>query len=231
MSKKKEFDIELYNAISILLKQNDVPNGVFELAKKMQLNLPRLFITKIVESHDEKDKEDLLKNLMGLYGNYIAAISLKEAGFNVENEENVLVYDGNKSKRVDLVFSNPQGNKVYCEVKVARQILDNKKTYIDDDESSLKDSTFYKEIKTYQSIGRKLLDQVKTLKSTNIPVLVIILNDCYVDPDIIKQLKEIDVNIIRLNKDVKSLEIELIEIIRNVEEAVNNKNIFKRYKS
>ena len=230
MSKKKEFDVELYETICTLLKQNGVPMGVFNIAKKMGLNLPKLFITKLVLSNDKKDKEDLLKNLMGLYGNYIAALSLKEAGFTVENEEEVPVYDGNKSKKVDLVFSNPSGNKVYCEVKVARQILDYKKTYIDDDEKSLKNSTFHNEIKTYQSIGRKLLDQVKSLKSTNVPVLVIILSDCYVDPDIIKQLKDMDVNIIKINKNVRSLELELRMIIRNVEEAIENKKVFKRYR-
>lgn len=230
MSKKDKIDIELYEAVSALLKQNGIPKGVIELSKKMNLNLARLFITKMVYSNDPKDKDDLLKNLMGLYGNYIAATELEKAGFKVESEANALVYGGSKSKKVDLVFSNPQGNKAYCEVKVTKQILDYKKTYIDDDEQSLKDSTFSNEIKIYQSIGKKLLNQVKALRSTNIPVLVIILRDCYVDPNILKQLKEEKVNVIKLEKDVRSLESELKEIIRNVEEAIDNKKVFKGYK-
>lgn len=227
MAKHKEVDTELYNKVCIILKKSGIKKDVFRLANKMHLNLPRLFISKLIDASDEKSKEDLLKNMLGLYGNYIATNELVNAGFKVENEELVPVYDGNKSKNVDLVFSNPTGNKVYCEVKVSKQILDYQKTYYDDEEESLKDSNFYNDIKVYQSIGRKLINQINALCSTGIPVLVIVLNDCYIDPEIIKELKDKNVYLIRLKKEFSKLNMELRQIINNVEEYLHEDKSLK----
>ena len=219
MARKNEIDKETYNKICIILKKSGISSDILKLANKMHLNLPRLFISKLIEDEDEKSKEDLIKNLLGVYGNYEATKELIEAGFKVENEEQVPVYDGSKKKSVDLVFSNQKGAKVYCEVKISKQILDYQKTYVDADKKSLNDSKFCDDTKVYQSIGKKLLNQVDALNSTGIPVIVFIVRDCYA-PEIIEKLQNKKVYVMRLKKDFSSINKEVRQIVNTAAEMI-----------
>lgn len=226
MSKKKSIYIDdaTYNTLMSLMKQNGMPDEVFKIAKKMNVNLAREFYEKLVKSSNIEVKEALLKNLLGIYGNYKAALELKELGYMPENEKKVLV--GNHSKTADLCINDENGNNIYFEVKATRQILDYEKVYVDNDESSL-NSNFSNNLIAYQNIGKKLIKQVKALRTTQNMVIVLIFSGCYVDDAILQKLKNEGVHIMRLKEDIGDLEKEVYDLVRNVEEAIINKTVFK----
>lgn len=83
---KNYIDKELYGEIMTAMKRSEIPDAVFELAKKMDMNLPKLFYEKILNSKNSHDKLSFSANLLGIYGNYFAAFYFKQRYANVKTK-------------------------------------------------------------------------------------------------------------------------------------------------
>lgn len=198
------------NEIIKILNEFGLTKPILEEASKMDINVPMLFYDKIINNPSAENIDNVTKNLLGVYGNYLATHYFKMQGYDVENE--VGVYDngngnGNLLTRADISFIDSNGIRNYCEVKAAYQIIDNIRNYKD---NSLEKTGYYKnldaEIIKYKKIGEKLIKQVKKLSKDGSLVNVIIFDGCYMDEIIKQELKNLDANIITLNVNIYDLE-------------------------
>lgn len=194
------------NGIIKILNEFGITKPILEEASKMDINVPMLFYDKIINNPSAENIDNVTKNLLGVYGNYLATHYFKMQGYDVENE--VGVYDnGNLLTRADIFFIDSNGIRNYCEVKAAFQIIDNIRNYKD---NSLEKTGYYKnldaEIIKYKKIGEKLIKQVKKLSKDGSLVNVIIFDGCYMDEIIKQELKDLDANIITLNVNIYDLE-------------------------
>ncbi len=220
--KKGFIDKEIYEELMVLMKQNGINKNIFSLAKKMNINLPRLFYEKLVSSKDIKAKEQLSKNLLGIYGNYLATFYYQSLGYKVENEKpiynNSMDSDGRPIGSADIYFIDEKGDKCYCEVKATKQILGNTQDYID--EETIK----------YRNIGKKLLKQVYKLGINGDKVIVIKFEGCYIDNAILEKLNDFNVSVKTLAIKIDDLEKMVDDIIDKVAEGLKNKKVFKKNK-
>lgn len=194
------------NGIIEILNRFGITKPLLMEASKMDINVPMLFYDKIINNPSAENIDNVTKNLLGVYGNYLATHYFKMQGYDVENE--VGVYDnGNLLTRADISFTDSNGRRNYCEVKAAFQIIDNIRNYKD---NSLDRTGYYKdldaEIIKYKKIGVKLIKQVEKLSKDGSLVNVIIYDGCYMDEIIKQKLKELGANIITLNVNIYDLE-------------------------
>lgn len=194
------------NEIIKILNEFGITKPILEEASKMDINVPMLFYDKIINNPSAENIDNVTKNLLGVYGNYLATHYFKMQGYDVENE--VGVYDnGNLLTRADISFIDSNGIRNYYEVKAAYQIIDNIRNYKD---NSLEKTGYYKnldaEIIKYKKIGEKLIKQVKKLSKDGSLVNVIIFDGCYMDEIIKQELKKLGANIITLNVNIYDLE-------------------------
>lgn len=226
---KKKVDKEVYDKLINSMRQCDISLPVFDIAKKMNINLPDLFYEKLIINKGDKYKEQLSKNLLGIYGNFFATNYFNGLGYSVENEVPIYDSDANEITRADLCFIDKSGSKNYCEVKTTTQIIDNIRNYIDDDEVNLKGNYIDKdnEIIKYKNIGKKLVKQVEKLKQSNSKVNVIVFNGCYIDSVIMQELEKNGVNVIYLAVNIKELEKYVDQIVDSVDSLINERRIIK----
>ena len=174
------------NEIIKILNEFGITKPILEEASKMDINVPMLFYDKIINNPSVENIDNVTKNLLGVYGNYLATHYFKMQGYDVLNSN---------------------GIRNYCEVKAAYQIIDNIRNYKD---NSLEKTGYYKnldaEIIKYKKIGEKLIKQVKKLSKDGSLVNVIIFDGCYMDEIIKQELKELSANIITLNVNIYDLE-------------------------
>lgn len=89
------------NGIIKILNEFGITKPILEEASKMDINVPMLFYDKIINNPSAENIDNVTKNLLGVYGNYLATHYFKMQGYDVENE--VGVYDnGNLLTRADI---------------------------------------------------------------------------------------------------------------------------------
>lgn len=210
------------NGIIEILNRFGITKPLLMEASKMDINVPMLFYDKIINNPSTENIDDVTKNLLGVYGNYLATHYFKMQGYDVENE--VGVYDnGNLLTRADISFIDSNGRRNYCEVKAAFQIIDNIRNYKD---NSLDRTGYYKdldaEIIKYKKIGEKLIRQVEKLSKDGSLVNVIVYDGCYMDEIIKQKLKELGANIITLDVNIYDLEENIKKNVLRISDYFNN---------
>lgn len=224
MKKKNFVDQDVYEKIMIAMKKVGITNAILSLARKMDMNLPRMFYEKLIQSKTKEDKDSLSKNLIGIYGNFLATYYYNGIGYKVENELPVCDEEGKVVTKVDLAFLDKDGNHNYCEVKMAPQIIDNIRNYYEDEK--LENGNYEdkdNEIIKYKNIGKKLINQVCKLKKTNKKVIVVVPEDCIIDNVIKNELLKQDVEIKRIAIKFKDLEMLTKKIIDDFIKEYNKK--------
>ena len=210
------------NGIIEILNRFGITKPLLMEADKMDINVPMLFYDKIINNPSTENIDNVTKNLLGVYGNYLATHYFKKQGYDVENE--VGVYDnGNLLTRADISFIDSNGRRNYCEVKAAFQIIDNIRNYKD---NSLDRTGYYKdldaEIIKYKKIGEKLIRQVEKLSKDGSLVNVIVYDGCYMDEIIKQKLKELGANIITLDVNIYDLEENIKKNVLRILSYFNN---------
>ena len=216
----RKINEERYEKVLSALKEACINEEVISLALKMEINLVKLFDEKIINANKRNIKNNIevvSKNLLGIYGNYIATNYYKGLGYNVFNEYDVCDKKGKLVTKADIYFVDKNGKQNYCEVKTTPQIIDNIRNYVDDN-NLLKGSYVDKdnEILKYKNIGKKLLKQVEKLSSNNGVVNVIVFNGCYIDDIILNSLKEKNVVIRKLAVSIEELEKTVMQTVYRV---------------
>lgn len=206
-----------------LLVSCGISEQILNQASLMDLNIPKLIYEKLICKYNAKILDEVTKNLLGVYGNYIATLYCKKMYKKVQNEVPIKDEKGNVITKADIAFTDLSGNENYCEVKAASQIIDNIRNYVDKDENKLsyftdKDNIIIK----YKNIGKKLITQVKKLLTTNKKVNVFIFEGCIVDEVIKQKLKELNVNVIILATNVNELEEEIKNMLISVRNIIIN---------
>lgn len=194
---------------NILISFN-IGEEIFNHASKMNLNIEKMFYDKIINDYSDKTLDEVTRNLLGVYGNYIATLYYKKIYKDTKNEVPIIDDNGKEVTRADISFTDGLGKKTYVEVKAAKQIIDNIRNYVDLDEDlsncySDKDS----EIIKYKMIGKKLITQVKKLSKTGANVIVTIFDGCYMDDIIKDELKDLNAKINIINMNINDLEEEI----------------------
>lgn len=203
-----------------------INSHIFYHASKMDISIIRLFKEKIINNYSLKTLDEVTKNLLGVYGNFIATSYCKHLYKDVKNEVAIKDKDGKVITKADISYVDNDGILNYCEVKAAHQIIANKRNYIDDERYK---EVFYEdkveEIIKYKNIGRKLLTQVKKLSCTGKKVNVFIYDGCYVDDTIKEELKNYNCNVHILMPNIKQLEDEIMNKIMLIKNFMKEKMI------
>lgn len=213
---------EKYLQVKNIMIEYGVSTSVFDLARKMNIDLVMLFYDKLVSNQNKNSKEQLSKNLLGIYGNLLATNYYSGLGYNVYNEFPIYMESGKEQMKADLYFRDNNGIDNYCEVKVAEQIIGNKNNYIDADDLNTVKNNRLLEIVKYKNIGKKLLKQTDRLKRDNAKVNAVFFNGCYVDDEILGKLKSKNINVVYLACNVKELESYVNKIVDDVDFSLNN---------
>lgn len=100
-----------------IFNDNGITFPIFNHAKMMDFNLIKLFNDKIFNNYNEKSLEVVTKNLLGVYGNYIASNYFKVLGYNVENEKNIKDKNNIVLTKADISFIDKEGNLIYVKLK------------------------------------------------------------------------------------------------------------------
>lgn len=216
------------NDIIDVLNDNGITSDIICHAMLMEMDLPKLIKDKIINKYSDKTKEEVSKNLLGIYGNYAASVYFKSLYNNVENEVSIYDNEGNEITKADISFIDKNGNKNYVEVKAASQILFDGKNYIDDEEYDYNSKEKKLNIIKYKNIGKKLINQVTKLLSTGKKVSVVIFSGCVMDNEIKRKLSEMNVDVITLATNIFSLEEEINKIVESVHKISSNKNKYKK---
>ena len=200
---EKYIDEELHKEILSCLNKYGIDKNIISTADNMEIDLVKLIYDKIINCNvKDKDKniDAVSKNILGIYGNYVAYLYYKGLGYNVFLE--YPIYDENNKiiTKADLAFFDRENNLNLCEVKTAFEIILSKVNY-----RKIKEDNNKLDIIKYLNIGKKLLKQVKKLKRKSNNVNVIIFNKCYVDGIIKDILNKNNVNIKLLSLDVYEL--------------------------
>lgn len=202
--------IDDINKLKNILISFNIGEEIFNHASKMDLNIEKMFYDKIINDYSDKTLDEVTRNLLGVYGNYIATLYYKKIYKDTKNEVPIIDDNGKEITRADISFTDGLGKKTYVEVKAAKQIIDNIRNYVDLDEDlsncySDKDS----EIIKYKMIGKKLITQVKKLSKTGANVIVAIFDGCYMDDIIKDELKDLNAKINIINMNINDLEEEI----------------------
>ncbi len=240
---KNYIDKELYEEIMIAMKRSGVPDAVFELAKKMDMNLPKMFWDKILNSKNSNDILSFSRNLLGIYGNYFAALYYKERYVNVKTEMPLYGQDNKPCTNVDISFVDENGVLNLCEVKASPYIgiVDN---YIDENGNIVNNNSGIEEMKKYKNIGEKLLTQINKLTEYPAKVNVVIFEGSVISDEIDKEIKKKNEELKDKNKTledeiiskktmsitINQLESYVDNLIDTVIEKFNNKTKFNSRK-
>ena len=189
--------------------QNGIIEGIFNHASKMNLSITDLFKDKIIDNYSEKNLIQVTRNLLGVYGNYIATYYYEKMYKNVENEVPVNDENGREITKADISFTDNMGVKNYCEVKASPWIIEDENVYVDDS-ISIEERKF--EIIKYKNIGKKLIKQASELKKKKKKVNVVVFKGCVIDNKIKEKLNNLGVHMLTINMDI----IELEEYIKNI---------------
>lgn len=73
------------NGIIKILNEFGIKKPILEEASKMDINVPMLFYDKIINNPSAENIDNVTKNLLGVYGNYLATHYFKMQGYDVEN--------------------------------------------------------------------------------------------------------------------------------------------------
>ena len=196
---------------------------IFNHANMMDFNLIKLFNDKIFNNYNEKSLEVVTKNLLGVYGNYIASNYFKVLGYNVENEKDIKDKNNIVLTKADISFIDKEGNLNLCEVKTTPQIIDNIRNYVDKDEQITGTYTDKdEEIVKYKNIGKKLIKQVNKLKTSNNKVNVVVFKGCFIDDIIKEKLASENVNLITINVDINELENNIRKMVISIKNDYQN---------
>lgn len=206
-----------------IFNDNGITFPIFNHAKMMDFNLIKLFNDKIFNNYNEKSLEVVTKNLLGVYGNYIASNYFKVLGYNVENEKNIKDKNNIVLTKADISFIDKEGNLNLCEVKATSQIIDNIRNYVDKDEQITGTYTDKdEEIIKYKNIGKKLIKQVNKLKTSNNKVNVVVFKGCFIDDIIKEKLASENVNLITINVDINELENNIRKMVISIKNDYQN---------
>ena len=227
---KRKIDKEIYDELTNIMIKCSIPLGVFEIAKKMNIDLPSLFYEKLILNSGDKYKEQLSKNLLGIYGNFFATNYFKGLGYDVINEFPIYDEKNNIITKADLYFKDKNGIDNYCEVKTTHQIIDNIRNYMDNDIDGEVGKYVDKddEIIKYKNIGKKLIKQVGKLSLKKSKVNVIVFNGCYIDSVILSELNDRDVGIIYMAINIDDLENYINHIIEIIDCTINEKRTLNK---
>ena len=198
---------------------------IFYHASKMDISIIRLFKEKIINNYNLKTLDEVTKNLLGVYGNFIATCYCRALFNDVKNEVPIKDKMCKVITKADISYIDNNRKLNYCEVKAAHQIIDNIRNYVDLDDvktGSYEDKD--NEIIKYKNIGKKLINQAKKLSGTGKKVNVFIFKGCYVDDVIKRKLKELNVSLHVIMVDIKQLEDEITRMIMLIRQSVN-KNV------
>ena len=206
-----------------IFNDNGITFPIFNHAKMMDFNLIKLFNDKIFNNYNEKSLEVVTKNLLGVYGNYIASNYFKVLGFKVENEKDIKDKNNIVLTKADISFIDKEGNLNLCEVKATPQIIDNIRNYVDKDEQITGTYTDKdEEIIKYKNIDKKLIKQVGKLKTSNSKVNVVVFQGCFIDDIIKEKLASENVNIITINVDINELENNIRKMVVSIKKDYEN---------
>ena len=222
---EKYIDNEKYNEIFNNLKKHGIDENIMNIASKMDIDLVRLINDKIIncgEKEREKNIDSVSKNILGIYGNYVAYLYYTGLGHNVFLEYPIFDENNKIITKADLAFFDKDNNLNLCEVKTAFEIILNKVNY-----KKIKEDNDKIDIIKYLNIGKKLLKQVKKLKKKSKNVNVIIFNKCYVDGIIKEILNKNNVNIRLLSLDVFELYDQIKNNILNIYNVYHSQNMSK----
>ena len=206
-----------------IFNDNGITFPIFNHAKMMDFNLIKLFNDKIFNNYNEKSLEVVTKNLLGVYGNYIASNYFKVLGYNVENEKDIKDKNNIVLTKADISFIDKEGNLNLCEVKTTPQIIDNIRNYVDKDEQITGTYTDKdEEIVKYKNIGKKLIKQVNKLKTSNNKVNVVVFKGCFIDDIIKEKLASENENLITINVDINELENNIRKMVISIKNDYQN---------
>ena len=215
---KINYDKSFYMDIkNVLICDYSIPYDIFKHANLMDIDITKLFCDNLTAS---KNKDALISQILGIYGNYFATHEFIMKGYKVENEYEVITDDKQKTKADIAYYENDE--IVLCEVKMAMQIILNKKNYVNfNNLTSKKD--IVQDKRKYFEIANKLLKQVSKLKKVSNHVKVIVFENCYMDKDLIDALKKEGIN----KDDILIIPVDVKELYNNVKNMVEN--IFLKY--
>lgn len=214
--------IDTNEKLKELLIRFGISERIFYHASKMDVSIVRLFKEKIINNYSLKTLDEVTKNLLGVYGNFIATCYFRALYDDVKNEVPIKDKAGKVITKADISYLDNSGMLNYCEVKAAHQIIDNIRNYVDLDDvktGSYEDKD--NEIIKYKNIGKKLITQVKKLSLTKKKVNVIIFKGCYVDDVIKRKLNELNANTMTIMVDINELETEIMRKIMNIKQFLN----------
>ena len=204
-----------------ILYDNGLNFNIFSHAKKMDVNLSKLFHDKIFNNYSKKNAEEITRCLLGVYGNFIATYYFKSLGYNVLNEVPVKDYNDKEITKADISFVDNNGVRNFFEVKATSQILDNVKNYKDDGDTENKIYIMNKNLerKKYEEIGKKLIKQVRKLKTTDGKVGIVIFNGCIIDDLLKEKLENLNVNIYTIALNINELENNIRNMVYKIRES------------
>lgn len=217
--------IDTNEKLKQLLIQFGINDQIFYHASKMNVSIIRLFKEKIINNYSLKTLDEVTKNLLGIYGNFIATFYCTHLYKDVQNEVSIKDKTGKVVTKADISYVDNDGSLNYAEVKAAHQIIDNIRNYVDYDNTKGYYEDKDNEIIKYKNIGKKLIAQVEKLSATGKKVNVFIFEGCYVDDVIKRKLREYNVQIHVIMVDIKNLEDEIRNIIMLIKRFVS-KNVF-----
>lgn len=209
---------EIRNKILNILDKFGIKIDIINMAKKMDLDLVMLFYEKIFINNNIDNLEVVIRNLLGVYGNYHATKYFNDLGYDIKNEFPVRNRIGIIVTKADLGFTDNMGRLNLCEVKACTQIIDNIRNYIDPNKDKIK--VHYKdkdnEILKYKYIGKKLIKQAIKLSKSGSVVNIIIFEGCYIDDIIKEQLNKLDAKIVVLSPNINELENNIRKIVNQI---------------
>ncbi len=228
---KNYIDKELYGEIMTAMKRSGIPDAVFELARKMDMNLPKLFYEKVLNSKNSNDILSFSRNLLGIYGNYFAALHFKQSYANVKTE--MPLYKENKlCTNVDISFTDENGVLNLCEVKTSPYI-GFVTSYRDEMGNIINNNSSIEEMKKYRGIGDKLLKQVGKLIKYNTKVNVVVYDGTIISDGIDKVLNDTEnknISKIIIPISINKLEADVDDLIDKILENFNSKASYSRKK-
>lgn len=220
---KKFIDKDTHDYILQILNANGINKAIIETAKNMDVDLVQMFYEKIVNVKDNKkleiNKDVIVKCLLGVYGNFIATSYYKSLGYNVINELPIKNEVGKEITKADIAFKLPDGAYELCEVKTTPYIIDNIRNFPSDKEEKYNDKFYYdmdNDIIKYKEIGKKLINQVKKLKTSTNNVTIIIFKECFIDDLIKDELNKLGVKVQIILPDINELKENIESIVLNV---------------
>lgn len=224
--KKLKIEESVKKYITEILISNGISVEIIDFAKLMDIDIIRLFHDKIyIENKNINLNIDAIsKNLLGVFGNFIACNYYKGLGYEIINEYPVLNSEGLTITKADIAYKDLSGLNL-CEVKTTSQIIDNIRNYKDENEKRYNENVYFdldQEIIKYKQIGTKVIEQVGKLKKCSNRVNLIVFNGCYID-DIIKDklekegvcIKYIAPNIHELEDYVTSITVNIVNDLKS----------------